>query len=275
MKDTMQKIGDEMFGMSYTLDDLTAGPCKDPTPYQTVGHYNTHCVSGPAPKQQCLEGMTCPRCNNGGMCWNTAATVMCENCRHTMSRFVNKIAEVRPMLGELSPETTDKAATEKHFLDTRQLDECIQQAENLRDMLNCDDMALKIVGILSFGLRKSGELLADAIYRHKMAKTEMKRVQAIAALENFGSYMSAKKADGIDIKSTDSTRGHYINIDVDVLKAAEKEAFCEALVSQIDTYKMQFTMAMSAVKAMISKQRSDALISGAATPTAIDPDEAL
>ena len=254
------------FGMSYSLDDLTAGPTKDPAPYK---------FDVPKQTKHCLEGMACPRCNNGGMCWYTESTVMCENCQHTLPRFVSDIAEVHPMLGELSPETTDKAATEKHFLDTRQLDECIQQAENLRDMLHCDDMALKIVGILSFGLRKSGELLADAIYRHKMAKTEMKRVQAIAALETFGSYMGTKKADGIDIKSTDSTRGHYINIDPEVLKAAEKEAFCEALVSQIDTYKMQFTMAMSAVKAMIGKQRSDALISGVATPTAIDPDIAL
>ena len=210
-------------GLNYSMEDLTAGPTKDPTPYQ----------------------------------------------------FTKVTPVVSPMIGELTPENADKLLAAKHFMDTRQLDECIQQAENLRDMLQSNDMAMKVVGLLSFGLRKSGELLADAIYRHRMAKTELKRSQAVAALENFGSYMSAKKIEGVDIKSTDSTRGHYINIDVDVLKAAEKEAFCEALVSQLDTYKTQFTMAMSAVKAMISNQRSDMMISGVATPTANDPDAVL
>jgi len=171
------------------------------------------------------------------------------------------------MLAELDPETTDKVKSEKFFADTRQLDECIAQAENLQDMLHSEMMALKVVGILSFGLRKSGELLSDAIYKQKMAKTELKRAQAMAALEHFNSYLKALKENGTDLKPTDGTRGHYINIDQGVLKAAEKEALCEAIVSQLDTYKTQFTMAMSAVKAMIGKQRGDSMISGSATPT--------
>lgn len=179
------------------------------------------------------------------------------------------------LVGELDPMTTDRKRTERLFADTRQLDHCIAQAENLQDMLHSESMALKVVGILSFGLRKSGELLADAIYQQKMAKTELRRAQAIAALETFGQYMADKKIEGIDIKSTDSTRGHYINIDESVLKAAEREAFYEAIVSQLDTYKTQFTMAMSAVKAMISKQRGDSMISGVATPTALEPEGVL
>ena len=179
------------------------------------------------------------------------------------------------LVGDLDPMTTDRKRTERLFADTRQLDQCIAQAENLQDMLHSDTMALKIVGILSFGLRKSGELLTDAIYQQKMAKTELKRAQAIAALEEFGQYMIDKKEAGVEIKSTDSTRGHYININESVLKAAEREAFYEAIVSQLDTYKTQFTMAMSAVKAMISKQRGDSMISGIATPTALEPDSVL
>jgi hypothetical protein len=88
----------------------------------------------------------------------------------------------------------------------------------------------------------------------------------MAALENFNSYLKALKENGTDIKPTDGTRTHYINIDQGVLNAAEREAFCEAIVSQLDTYKTQFTMAMSAVKAMISKQRGDSMISDIATP---------
>jgi hypothetical protein len=168
----------------------------------------------------------------------------------------------RALIDEIDPIKTDAAKSNKYFLDTKVLDSCISQAENLTDMLHSEVMALKIVGMLSFGLRKSGELLADAIYKQKQAKAEVKRAQGIAALETFGSYIREKKEDGIEVKMTDSTRGHYINIDEDVLRSLEKEALCEAIVAQLDTYKTQFTMAMSAVKAMISKQRSDSLISG-------------
>jgi hypothetical protein len=136
-------------------------------------------------------------------------------------------------------------------------------------------MALKVVGILSFGLRKSGELLASAIYDQKMAKSDLKRAQAVAALEEFHVYSVGQKEKGIDVKSTDTTRGHYININEGVLRATEKEAFYEAVVSQLDSYKTQFTMVLSAVKAMISKQRGDALISSVATPTAYEDNHAV
>ena len=177
------------------------------------------------------------------------------------------------LLGDLDPEKTDAKRTKKFFVDTRQLDVCIAQAENLQDMLHSEMMAMKVLGILSFGLRKSGELLADAIYEHKMAKVELKRAQSIASLEKFWQYAKDKKDEDIDIKATDKTKDHYVNIDADVMKAAEKEALYEAMVSQLDTYKTQFTMAMSGVKAMIGKQRGDSLISGVATPTVADPSD--
>jgi hypothetical protein len=176
-------------------------------------------------------------------------------------------AAVAPILGDLTPENADRAETEKFFFDSGQLEECIRQAENLRDMLHNNDMALKVVGILSYGLRRSGELLAEAIYKHKMSKVERKRAEAVAALENFGKYLGEKRAAGEELKATDSVRTHYISIDAGVLRASEREAFFEALVSQLDTYKTQFTMSMSSVKAMISNKQSDALISGVATPT--------
>lgn len=178
------------------------------------------------------------------------------------------------LVGDLDPEKTDGKRTKKFFVDTRQLDMCIAQAENLQDMLHSEMMAMKVLGILSFGLRKSGELLADAIYEHKMAKVDLKRAQAVASLEKFYEYALERKLDAsVDLKATDKTKDHYINIDAGVMKAAEKEALFEAMVSQLDTYKTQFTMAMSGVKAMISKQRGDSLISGAATPTVDDPSD--
>lgn len=179
------------------------------------------------------------------------------------------------LLSDLTPEKTDKAATDRFFVDTKQLNECIAQAESLQDMLHSESMAMKVVGLLSFGLRKSGELLARAIYDQKMAKSDLKRAQAIAALEEFHGYTRDQKDKGIDVKSTDTTRGHYININENVLIAAEREAFFEAVVSQLDSYRTQFTMVLSAVKAMIGKQRADTLISSVATPVATNKDEEI
>jgi hypothetical protein len=173
-----------------------------------------------------------------------------------------------PLIGALSPETADAKATEHHMFHTSQLDECLSLAESLRDMLQSDEMALKVVGLLSYGLRKSGELSAEALYRFKMAKSERKRCEAIAALENFSHYMAEKRQTGTDLRATDQVRGHYVAIDPDVLRANEREAYYEALLSQLESYKMEFTMSLSAVKAMISKQRADQLISDTPTPTA-------
>ena len=219
------------------------------------------------PRPSSLVDSSCVICKAGKMVKAPVeGYVICSTCGLYTT-------EARTLLDVAEPEVVDKKKADKFFLDTAQLDECIAQAEHLQDVIHSDNMALKVVGILSFGLRKSGELLATAIYDHKMAKADLKRAQAIAALEEFHAYSREQKEAGIDVKSTDTTRGHYININEGVSRATEKEAFCEAVVSQLDSYKTQFTMVLSAVKAMISKQRGDALISGVATPTATTKDE--
>ena len=147
------------------------------------------------------------------------------------------------------------------------LETALFQAENLRDMLQSDEMAMKIVGILSFGIRKTGELLSEAVYKWKLAKRDRKKAEGEAAISGFHEYINSKKKDGMEIKATDTVRSHYVNINEDVLKAAEREAFYEAVVSQLETYKMEFTMAASGVNAMIKSKRGDNLISSLATPT--------
>jgi len=176
---------------------------------------------------------------------------------------------------EISPEETDKSGTERYSCDVSELETALWQAENLRDMLQSDEMAMKIVGILSFGLRKSGELLAEAVYKWKLAKRDRKRAEGEAAIDGFHDYITLKKVTGVEIKSTDSIRSHYVNINENVLKAAEKEALYEAIVTQLESYKNQFMMAASGVNAMIKSKRGDNLISSIATPTADEPEEKL
>ena len=170
-------------------------------------------------------------------------------------------AEVPTVYTPVDQDKVEPTATRQFVFDSRPLDVCIQQAENLRDLLHSDAMALKVIGILSYGLRRSGELESEAIYQYKMAKSDRRRAEARAALEGFGRYVSEQKAAGIDVKVTDTTRSHYVAIDPDVLQAVEREAFYEALVSRLDTYKTQFTMTLSAIKAIISKNHVDQISS--------------
>jgi hypothetical protein len=193
-----------------------------------------------------------------------------------MARQVNEVvrdaikAPIVPLIGALDPMVTAPKETERFFADTKVLEECFHYAEHMRDMLQSDEMALKVVGVLSFGLRRSGEMLADAIYKQKMAKSARKQAEAVAALENFGRFLAQRQSEGESLKATDSIRQHYIALDEGSLKATEREAFFEAMVSQLETYKMQFTMVLSAIKAMISKQRGDQLIGGSDTQGAGD-----
>ena len=252
-----------MSGLDYSVDDLV--PCSAAARVEAA----VTKISSPVQEND-LSGSACVMC--GGKLQPAPPPmnddyVICQACGLYTARY-KVTGKVPPLLGDMTPENADKDKAEKLFVDTAQLDECIAQAENLQDVLHSESLALKVVGILSFGLRKSGELLASAIYDQKMAKSDLKRAQAIAALEEFHVYTVLQKDKGVDVKSTDTTRGHYININEGVLKAAEKEAFYEAVVSQLDSYKTQFTMVLSAVKAMIGKQRADSLISGVATPTA-------
>lgn len=267
-----------MSGLDYSLDDIGVQSAaskinevakqvekaqKVEEIFNTIGDSVSQVIPVVPPKQLATAaGSSCIMCKIGKM--DKALVngfVVCSSCGLYTS-------ESTTLLQAPEPELVDKKKADKFFIDTAQLDECIAQAEHLQDVIHSDSMALKVVGILSFGLRKSGELLAIAIYDHKMAKADLKRAQAIAALEEFHAYSRDQKEAGVDVKSTDTTRGHYININEGVSRATEKEAFCEAVVSQLDSYKTQFTMVLSAVKAMISKQRGDALISSVATPTA-------
>lgn len=136
-------------------------------------------------------------------------------------------------------------------------------AENTID-LHDENFRRTVFPKLSYGLRKAGEYLGWACFHQRASYAARKQAEAIAALDEFGKYLGIKKAEGSDIKSTEAVRAHYVNIDPGVKHACLKEAYMDAVVQQLATMKMEFTMAISTIKAMAYGVRdSDYMSSGA------------
>lgn len=108
---------------------------------------------------------------------------------------------------------------------------------------------IRVAAKLSWGLRKSGEFLGQARAHYKLAYASRKKAESIAALETFAQYVAAKKAEGKDTKVTEEMRKHYVNIDVNVHAAVAKEAYMEAIIEQLQTYKQEFFMALKILQA--------------------------
>jgi len=72
----------------------------------------------------------------------------------------------------------------------------------------------------------AGVLLAKAIQADVKAKAKLEQVEAIAYLDKASEYLKEK-----GIKDTSEARKMYINLDVDVVKAADDKARTEAMVA--------------------------------------------
>lgn len=106
--------------------------------------------------------------------------------------------------------------------------------------------AQKILSSLSFGLRKSGEFLAVAMYNYSQAYTARKRAEALALLDDFPAWAKSQ-----DIKPTESIRSAFVDAHPSVLEAREKENRFEAFKEQLSVLKQQFTMAIASVRSSV------------------------
>lgn len=136
-------------------------------------------------------------------------------------------------------------------------------AENVADLQDAN-FRRTIFPKLSYGMRKAGEYLGWARFHQRKSYAERKQAEAIAALDEFGKWLSQRKASGDEVKATEAVRSHYVNIDKGVLNAANREAYMDAVVEQLSTMKMEFMMAISTIKAMAYGVREESFMSGAA-----------
>ncbi len=162
---------------------------------------------------------------------------------------------------ETSLEVVDVKSVKVHLDRIKDLEPYLVLVENPNDI--DENNAPVLLAKLSFGFRRAGEYLAAARYSFRMAKTDRKRAEAIAALDEFVNYIKTQKESGHDVKATEAVREHYLSISPGVIASYEREAFYEACMIQLETIKQEFLMAISSVKAQAYGFRDSWSLSGA------------
>lgn len=131
-------------------------------------------------------------------------------------------------------------------------------AENIKEVNQFT--APQLLGKLSVGLRKAGDLLATAKYLYKKARADRKRVEAVVALDLFPEYAKQN-----DVKSTDAMRAYYVNQHKDVLAAIDREAFFEAVQEQLHTIKTELFMSITTARSIVYGFKDSNQLSAVAT----------
>ena len=134
--------------------------------------------------------------------------------------------------------------------------------ENVEDHRD-EHARLVLFAKMSYGLRKAGEAMSWALYHQKMCKIDKEKAKGVAALDEFGSWLLSRKNDGKDAKATDKMRDLYVSISDDVMRAAKREAFADAMVEQFSTIRSQFYQSISTIRAMCYGQKDSSYMSGA------------
>jgi len=93
------------------------------------------------------------------------------------------------------------------------------------------------------GIMKTGDLLAKTGYKASMSRIERKRIEAISALEGYKEYLVEKGGKG-----TEAERAAFVASRPEVIKAAEEEAYWEAMYVYLQTVKNALVMTHDDVK---------------------------
>ena len=140
----------------------------------------------------------------------------------------------------------------------------ISLAENPADLAD-ENYKRMIFAKLSYGLRKCGEHLSWARFNLRVAHIEVKKAEAVAAVDGIHEFVATERDKGRDGKITDKVREHYKYIDKDVGSTMMKEAMLEAMVEQLSVMKTEFIMAIATIRAMAYGIKDQDFISSAST----------
>jgi hypothetical protein len=117
-------------------------------------------------------------------------------------------------------------------------------AANIHE-IKTDFDANRAISAISEGMSLLSGYLGSVTYSFNMARSEVKKSKAIAALERFPEYCLAMNI----LKPTADLREHFVNLDADVQSAQQREAMYEAMLEQLNLIKMNLIMAQSSIKA--------------------------
>lgn len=123
-------------------------------------------------------------------------------------------------------------------------------AENPKD-IHDEVGRVNLFSKLSFGLRKAGEGHAWALVHKKLATAGKKEAEAIAALDEFGSWLREKRVKEKDFKATADVRKSYVYLSETVKAASRYEAVSEGMAAHFGTIHHQLSQSISTLRALI------------------------
>ncbi len=123
--------------------------------------------------------------------------------------------------------------------------------------ITSDHHANMTISKLSEGLSLVSSYIGAVSYLHSSSKFKRKQEEARAALEKAPMY-----AEKTGQKMTESKLEHFVNLDLEVQAAMDKENMSEAMLVQLNIIKMNIIMSLSAVKASRYGFKDDGHTSG-------------
>jgi hypothetical protein len=137
--------------------------------------------------------------------------------------------------------------TVEHQLQTLDITKLVEYTRKIRDIGSLNKMMAPIYlrdFIEAYDVTNS--MLASAIKCELDADTMLKTAKSIAYLDKANDYLVDK-----GIKDSASAREKYVDLDPDVIKAANVKARCTALVHLLKNKMQEFRMAHDDVKKLV------------------------
>lgn len=105
------------------------------------------------------------------------------------------------------------------------------------------------------GFEIASVLYSKAQFDLSQAQSELKATRAMYYLEKFPLYVQEMKAKGINIKDTDASREHYLNLQDEILAAKEKVDFFDAFVTACEGWKSKLFSDMTNARNTSNQKR--------------------
>jgi hypothetical protein len=138
-------------------------------------------------------------------------------------------------------------------------------AENPADLTD-ESRRSDLLAKLSFGLRRSGDMLARIKGRLRKAESLLKQASALAAIDDLNEHSARMTMSGEKLKITDDYRKTFVAGSPRLHKANLNCAMLIAMSEQAWTMKTEFMMGISTVKAIAWGMRDSEHLSSGAAP---------
>lgn len=123
-------------------------------------------------------------------------------------------------------------------------------AENPKDVHE-EAGRITLFSKLSYGLRIAGESYAWALVHKKLSTSTKKESEAVAAIDEFGEWMTERRREDKSFKPTADVRKNFVYLSESVKAANKYEAVSEGMAAHFWTIHNQLGQSISTLRAII------------------------